>query len=252
MNKKPTLSYTIWFSQRTGSTLLYKALESTGVAGVPREWFNFPPELLTIYKKTNHAELQEYLWKLGSTANGVFGISHSYYEPHFSQLIETLRKFPACPPDETRRTAVWEHVFPNHRHIFMTRRNKIRLAVSWWKAIQSGEWHVSTGEPRNSVDLTNAYSYDAINHLYNECSMREAGIQEFFAEANITPLNIVYEDFIQEYEPTVRTILDHLELDSRSATIAPPALTKLADALSEEWAQRFREERQNGWTNRGW
>jgi LPS sulfotransferase NodH len=48
------------------------------------------------------------------------------------------------------------------------------------------------------------------------------------------------------------TILDYLELDSKSATIAPPALTKLADAVSEEWAQRFREERQNGWTNRGW
>jgi LPS sulfotransferase NodH len=82
--------------------------------------------------------------------------------------------------------------------------------------------------------------------------MREAGIQEFFAEDNITPLNIFYEDFIQEYEGTVRKILDYLELDSRSVTIAPPALTKLVDAVSEEWVQRFREQRQKGWTNRGW
>jgi LPS sulfotransferase NodH len=82
--------------------------------------------------------------------------------------------------------------------------------------------------------------------------MREAGIQEFFAEGNIAPLNIFYEDFIQEYEKTVRTILDYLEVDSRSVTIASPALTKTADTVSEEWVQRFREERQNGWTNRGW
>lgn len=248
---KPRLSYTIWFSQRIGSTLLCKTLEATGIAGVPREWFNCPPDLLTTFNKTNYVELQEYLYKLGTTSNGIFAINHSYYEPHFSQLTETLRKFPACPPT-IKRTEVWEHIFPNHRHIFMTRRNKIRLAVSWWRAIQSAEWHISAGETRKPVDLADKYSFDAINHLYNECSMREAGIQEFFTEGNITPLNIFYEDFIQNYEQTVRTILDYLEVDSKSVTIAPPALAKTADAISEEWVQRFREERQNGWTNRGW
>lgn len=65
-------------------------------------------------------------------------------------------------------------------------------------------------------------------------------------------MNIFYEDFIQSYEEPVRTLLDYLELDSQSATIAPPELIKLADDVSEEWVQRFREERQNGWTNRGW
>jgi trehalose 2-sulfotransferase len=249
---QPQLSYTIWFSQRTGSTLLYKALESTGVAGVPREWFNCPPDLISTYRKASHAELQDYLYKLGTTPNGVFGISHSFHQPHFSQLIETLRQFPASPQNETERVAVWEHVFPSHRHIFMTRRNKVRLAVSWWRAIQSGEWHVAPSEPRKSVDLSKAYSFDAINHLYNECSMREAGIQEFLAEGGITPLNVFYEDFVQNYERTVRTILDYLELDSQTVTIAPPALTKLADEASGEWVQRFREERQTDWVNRGW
>jgi trehalose 2-sulfotransferase len=37
----PTQSYTIWFSQRTGSTLLNRALSSTGVAGDPGEWLTF-------------------------------------------------------------------------------------------------------------------------------------------------------------------------------------------------------------------
>jgi LPS sulfotransferase NodH len=249
---KPRSSYTIWFSQRTGSTLLCKAIESTGIAGVPREWFNCPPDLLSTYRKETYAELQEYLWKLGCTDNGAFGINHSYYQPHFNQLIETLQRFPACSTDNKKPTSIWEEVFPNHRHIFMSRRNKIRLAVSWWKAIQSDNWHVPSGEQRKEIDLSTAYSFEAINHLYNECSMREAGIQEFFTQGNITPLNIFYEDFVQNYEQTIRTILDYLELDSRSVTIAPPALTQLADEISEEWVQRFREERQKGWTNRGW
>ncbi|MFT3894037.1 MAG: Stf0 family sulfotransferase [Anaerolineales bacterium] len=248
----PRASYTIWFTQRTGSTLICKALESTGVAGVPREWFSCPPDLLSTFRQDNYADLQDYLWKLGTTPNGVFGINYSFYEPHFTQLIETLRKFPACLATPTIRRDVWESIFPNHRHIFMTRRNKVRLAVSWWRAIQSGEWHLPVEEPRKSVDLSNAYSYDAIHHLYDECSMREAGIQDFFSEGGIAPLTVVYEDFIQDYEGTIQNILNYLGLNSNSVTIAPPALTQLADDISEEWAQRFREERQQGWVNRGW
>ena len=170
---KPQLSYTIWFSQRTGSTLLCNALEATGIAGKPNEWLNCKPDLLEEFHQASYAELQDHLWNLGSTMNEMFGLKHSYYEPHFNQLIGTLRKFPNCPQKENSRTAIWEHAFPNHRHIFMTRRNKVRLAVSWWKAIQSGEWHLMAGEHRKQADLSNAYSYDAINHLYDECSMRD-------------------------------------------------------------------------------
>lgn len=82
--------------------------------------------------------------------------------------------------------------------------------------------------------------------------MREAGIQEFFSEGNIVPLTIVYEDFIQEYEKTVRKVLEFLELDATKAEVSPPSLARTADDLSEEWVQRFREELQSGWENRGW
>lgn len=249
---KPKLSYTIWFSQRTGSTLLCKALEATRIAGNPGEW------LLNIFKREysqtagDPAQLQQTLWKLGSTANGVFGLKHSFHEPHFSQLIETFRKFPDCPPDESSRVGIWEHAFPNHRHIFMTRRNKVRLAVSWWRAIQTQEWHRQPGVAVKSFDPDGGYSFDAIHHLYRECSMREAGIQEFFSEGNIVPLTLVYEDFVQEYEKTVRKLLDFLGLETSHLEIPAPSLARTADDFSEVWVQRFRQDLQHGWTNRGW
>lgn len=245
---EPSRSYTIWFSQRTGSTLLTEALEALGIAGIPHEW------LLELkdYPASDPAELQKHLWKIGSTANGIFGLKHSFYEPRFSQLIEVFRQFPICPSDEKNRARIWEYAFPNHRHIFMTRRNKVRLAVSWWKAIMGQEWHRRAGESPKSVDLTDAYSFDAIHHLYRECSMREAGIQEFFSEGGIVPLTIVYEDFIMEYEKTVRKILDYLELDRTNIEIPAPSLAPTADSIAEEWTQRFREELQEGWPNRGW
>lgn len=249
---KPTRSYTIWFSQRTGSSLLTTALEATGIAGKPHEWFNCIPTLLDEFQATSHAELQEKLWMLGSTPNGVFAIKHSFCQPHFDKLVETIRKFPTCSPAEANPAHIWESAFPGHRHLFMTRRNKVRLAVSWWKAIQSGEWHLRAGESPKAVDLASSYSFEAIDHLYNECSMREAGIQEFFRQGKIVPLNIFYEDFVQEYETTIRRVLDYIGVDHRAVTVPAPPLAKTADEISEEWVQRFRRERQEGWTNIGW
>jgi len=82
--------------------------------------------------------------------------------------------------------------------------------------------------------------------------MREAGIQEFFSEGNIVPLTIVYEDFIQEYEKTVRKVLEFLGLDTINIKIPYPFLAPTADDISEEWVERFREELQKGWETRGW
>ncbi|HSL31890.1 MAG TPA: Stf0 family sulfotransferase [Anaerolineales bacterium] len=249
---KPTLSYTIWFSQRTGSTLLCKALESIRIAGNPGEW------LLNLFKTEysnaieDPAQLQQALWKLGSTPNRIFGLKHSFHEPHFSQLLETFRKFPGCPPQEENRAKIWENAFPNHRHIFMTRRNKVRLAVSWWRAIKTQEWHRQPGAGTKSYDADSGYSFDAIHHLYRECSMREAGIQEFFSEGKVVPLTLVYEDFVQEYEKTVRKILDFLGMETGHLDIPAPALARTADHVSEEWVQRFRAELQVGWTHQGW
>ena len=38
----PIASYTIWFSQRTGSSFLSTELEQTGIAGIPHEWLLTP------------------------------------------------------------------------------------------------------------------------------------------------------------------------------------------------------------------
>jgi LPS sulfotransferase NodH len=248
---KPKLSYTIWFSQRTGSSLLCRALEATGIAGKPGEWL-YKQDLLKDYDQVSPLDLQLFLWNIASTANGVFGLKHSFFEPAFGRQIELFRQFPNCRPAETNRVAIWENAFPNHHHIFMTRRNKVRLAVSWWKAIQSHEWHRVHGEKPKVVDLSNAYSFEAIQHLYMECTMREAGIQEFFGQGKITPLTIVYEDFILRYEETVRLVLDYLGLDHTSVEIPPQSLDPTADDVSDDWVQRFRHEIQADWENKGW
>ena len=245
---KPKLSYTIWFSQRTGSTLLCRALQSTGVAGQPSEWLS-TTDLLDKYQLNSYAELQRKLWHYGTTPNGVFGVKTGAYEPYLSQIIDTFKQFPGCDSKLDNRVEIWNNAFPNCKHIYMTRRNKVRLAVSWWKAIQSAEWHRKKGKLPVAAELENKYNYEAIAHLFAECSMREAAIQEFFDEGSIVPLTIVYEDFVLNYEATIESIIEYLELPSANISLASPPLQQLADDVSEEWVHRFRKERQIGWTN---
>ena len=250
---RPKRSYTIWFSQRTGSTLLCDALEDTGVAGKPAELFTVETgtDLFAHFGVSTPEALQQKIWELGSTPNGVFGHKQGFWEPHMTYLIDTFRTFPGGA--SRLRAEVWENAFPNGKHIFMTRRNKVRLAVSWWKAIQSEEWHRRRGGAPSSKDISNAYHFDAINHLLEESVLREAGMQAFFTEANTAPMTIVYEDFIVRYEETLKRILNYLEVElPKGYAFAAPKLESLADDLSERWVQQFRDEKQKGWTNLGW
>ena len=244
----PKLSYTIWFTQRTGSTWLCEALASTGVAGRPGELLNHASaaDALKHYNTNDPAELLEQVLQLGSTPNGVFGIKKGYTEPSFGSILEMLTG------TEGPRLARWERAFPNHRHIFMTRRNKLRLAVSWWRAIKSGEWHRRRGQVPSGADLSDGYDALAIDRLMQEAVVREAGIQELFSEAGIVPTQIVYEDALLDLGGTVNIVLRALDLPPVAGDFSSVDLEKTSDTLSEDWVQRFRRDRQDGWTGRGW
>ena len=245
---KPQKSYTIWFSVRTGSTLLSKALEGTGIAGRPNEWL-LPGQ----YDKTLPPKvILENLWRKGTTDNGVFGFKFSMYNPCFHDVMEIFKQLPKNQNIQ-QDMEIWNTTFPNCHHIFMTRRNKVRLAVSWWRAIQSGEWGRKHGNKPSYVDIKDKYCFNAIHQLLLECTMREAGIQELFSQAGIVPLTLVYEDFILDYENTIKNVLNFLEIRyDQDLNIAEPFFDRITDDSSEEWVQRFRKEQQEDWTNTGW
>ncbi len=253
----PTRSYLIWFSQRVGSTMLTQALVDTGVAGRPREWLNVPSvgELLARYDAATVHELRDFLWREATTDNGIMGTKYGMTEALHCDLTSLLAGLVPGLPDPDGREA-WSALYPNCMHVFMTRRNKIRLAVSWWRAIKSGEWHrpsrraptvvdpasgpIDRPEPPARADIVGLYDYNAIAHLFAEASLREAAMQERFDRWGVVPYTIVYEDLIAAYEPTMRALLEFLQIPGRNAIqLTAPAFERLADEVSEAWVQRF-------------
>jgi LPS sulfotransferase NodH len=247
MTAPPKQSYIIWFSQRVGSAVLAQALEDTGIAGRPREWLYDESGAVLMAKLgvSNAVALRETLWCNATTANGVFGIKYGMSCDWHREITSLLA---GALPDADRgdERQAWEAFFPRCKHVFMTRRDKVRLAVSWWRAIKSEEWHRPSGAAPKlpAAGLVDLYRYEAIEHLIIEACLREADMQALFARWGVIPHTIVYEDFTARYEATVRELLEFLEIPEREGiAIPPPALAQLADEISEAWCQRYRRER---------
>jgi LPS sulfotransferase NodH len=231
----PTRSYLIWFTQRVGSTLLAQALEDTGIAGRPREWFNG--------RLPETSSLQQWLWAHATGANGVLGVKYGMLPELHARLTAAFS--PRASGDEL---AAWSAVFPRCKHVFMTRRNRVRLAVSWWRAIKSGEWHrpmrddtaVGRQDAGDTAALEAAYDASAIDHLVREASLREAAIQELFDRWHVVPYTIVYEDFVARYDETVKDVLAFLDVPAHQSVVVPrPAFAAASDDVSQRWYDRY-------------
>ncbi len=228
-------SYFICFTVRSGSSMLCEALTATRLLGTPAEQFyhnsgphNPAGDPIPDYPGYVRRTLAE-----SATPNGVFGtkIAAGYWHNFRQRLGDNL------------------DLFGDLRYVWLTRRNKARQAVSHWMAIQSGRWH----SDRTTTNPEPEYRFDAIDHLVQEMVIGDALWADYYNENHIQPLVIVYEDFVQDLDGTVRRVLDHMDVPAPpDLHVPPPRLKKIADDLSETWVQRYREEKQSGWWTRFW
>jgi len=244
----PEICYALLCSHRSGSTLLSNLLSQTEVAGKPGEFFSHWNG--RSYKNFDFTDYPAYINRVlqeSRTSNGVFGVKVMTAMDGFQGVLQKLEAFPTY--EKLSDTEKIRTFFPNIKFVYLTRRNKVHQAISWWKAAQNDHYH--TTETASMPDTPLEYNFDAITHLLKEVSMEECAHQEFLAMMDAVPLTVVYEDFIQDMEGTVQRIIDFLGI-KEDYTYLEPKIFKMADDLTEEWAQRYRKEVQDGWQNVRW
>jgi len=273
----PTTSYLICTTPRSGSTFLSQALASTGVAGRPDEYFQQlaatglprrPVDYLEglaegsvptprrapdgddrvgpMFDRRRFADFGDYVsWVLGTgtTANGVFGakIMSAYMEGLAAGLREALGdRAPETTPD------LLAAVFPRLRYIHLVRQDKVRQAVSLWRAIQTWQWREDAPEPRPADRAAGdglRYDFAALDHLRRRLIEEEDWWRGYFADAGIEPLTIAYERFAAGHDEVVMAVLRHLEIPFDGAwTLPSPTMRRQSDGLSRDWAARYAEE----------
>jgi trehalose 2-sulfotransferase len=266
----PERSYLVCATPRSGSTLLCDLLDQTGIAGHPEEYFEalrhsgVPRKPHEYFDAERHANIIERLafrelpdgvdrpanplwepdsydrylrWALdqGTTPNGVFGAKLMWgYLGDFATLLRGI-------VGNAGRTVpeLLAATFPNLRYVQITRKDKVRQAVSLWKAVQTQAWRAKDdGAP--AVEPT--FSFRAINFLVRLLTAHDASWDAYFLGLGITPLKVTYEELAEAPERVVRRVLDHLDIAVPGALdLCAPALKVQADARSEEWVRRVNE-----------
>lgn len=88
------------------------------------------------------------------------------------------------------------------------------------------------------------YDFELINRLLRVVARQETMWQEFFAEAGLAPLVLVYEDIVQQPEKNLQQIFHYLGLPTRQnfPTGKRSRSKRLSNKTSEDWYGQFMRE----------
>ncbi len=224
-------------------------LQQTNVAGFPIEFFTpFKPgdnkrhEYLGAKKE---ADFVNKVIQSSTTPNGVFGTKlHGHQIPVLLQKIKVEGLID--PNTIPTIKEVLEARFPNLHYIWVLRKNKIRQAISLYKAFDTGVWFNFSQETPMYLQSTALspnleYNFEKIRECLVLVQKDDAIWEHFFAYNKIEPLVVYYEDFVADYVKGTRKILAYLGLPT-DIPIPEPRTRKQSDKTSEEWEKRFREE----------
>jgi LPS sulfotransferase NodH len=235
-----TSSIVICSLPRSGSWLLAEALDRTGVAGHAREYLR--PELERGYARdwgVAAGDVHDFtrgMLRAGTTAGGVFAL-----KVHWHDCMRYLARARASGYGGNDAD-VLRAVLPAPRFVHIVRRDTVRQAVSWARALDSDAWWQVDGDSAANAAERWDPDFEKIEVLQDLLAEGERGWRAFFAAGGIAPVEVMYEDLVADYAPTVRRVLDQLgiaHLADDGAGVPPPKLRRQADAMSERWVQEY-------------
>ena len=239
-------SLIICATPRSGTTLLCDLLAETGAAGRPNSFFrresrdNWMRRLDVAPGPDFDRRFLDAIIAEGTGDTGLFSMRIMW--PSLPEMTSTLAGlFPAEATDAGRIAAA----FGTPLYVFVGRRDKIAQAISRIKAEQSGLWHrAADGSVREQGGEYRAPEYDraAIEASIAETTAHEANWRHWFADEGIAPLDLAYEDLSADPAAAIRKLLSALGRDPGAADQLVPRTSKLADAQSRDWAERYTRE----------
>jgi trehalose 2-sulfotransferase len=283
----PQRSYIVCATPRSGSTLVCHALAETGVAGRPEEYFEAlrhsgrprrpeeyflgvddqsirdhlgergvgsePPPRSPLWSRAAYDRYLEWAFEAGTTPNGIFGSKLMW--GYFGEFVSLLRNIPAYR--DVPLAEILPTVFPDLTLVRVVRANKVRQAVSLWKAVQTATWRedqatakAASVEADGSPPYRNflaeqrpqlRFHYRAIGHLLEQILIEEACWDAFFEHARIKPILVLYENFEADYETSTLHLLEGLGLSPPADFVFEPRMKRQSDGINDDWAKRYSE-----------
>jgi len=148
------------------------------------------------------------------------------------------------PEIQTDRARI-EVAFGKMLYVHLSRADKLAQAVSLVKAMQTGLWHVAPdgteverlGPPQEPI-----YDFERLRGEVAALEGYDAAWRLWFAEMEIEPLQISYEELSVEPADALAIVCNELGIAAPERENIKPAVAKLADRVSEDWKRRYRRD----------
>ena len=239
--RHPRRCYLICAIARSGSNLLSDGLRNTGRAGRPNQFFLPSGEgrFRAAHLFDAEASFADYVRGIvekTATSNEVFAFKLMGW--YLEDFLARLRQTGAFGGTEGSDLEILLNAFPRLRFIQITRREKLRQAISKARAFQTGLWKVQKGKTEVAEPQ---FDRSLITRCLREGEEHERIWSAFFARLGLEPFRVEYEELCENYEATLRATLDFLKISlPRRAEIGPPATIRQSDALSQQWEEWYR------------
>jgi LPS sulfotransferase NodH len=247
--RHPRRCYVVCTIPRSGSNLLTDGLRDTRRAGMPKQFFLPKAESrysseLRIDLVADYAAYVRAIVNTKITRNEVFGFKlMSWYLEDF---LSRLREAHGFGNSTTSDRELLCSAFPRLRFVRIVRRHKLRQALSTARALQTGLWKVQEGK---NVLREPQFDPDLIEQSLHEAERQDKLWDDFFRRIGIKPFEVEYEKLCQNYETTIRAVLNFLRIKlPAGARVGPPATTRQADEISRIWEKRFLAERPSAYS----
>jgi LPS sulfotransferase NodH len=243
-------SYLLCTVPRSGSWLLADLLEQTEVAGQPEEYFrpdhrNFWCDEWGIARKSPFDHFVSAALANAASGNGVFGAKLHWYQLEW--FTSQLRALPETDQNVTDEALV-RHWFTAPHFVYLYREDKVRQAISYYKASYTDVWFELADEDpgtieeryRRPVPMPEKPDWGYVRHLENGLIHQERLWSEFFARFGAVALEVRYEDMVLAHEETLKRVLDFIGVELPPGTPLPASrLKKQADEVTERLVQEY-------------
>jgi trehalose 2-sulfotransferase len=247
--RHPRRCYVVCTIPRSGSNLLTDGLRDTRRAGMPKQFFLPKAESryaaeLGIDPSADYAGYVRAILNTKITRNEVFGFKlMSWYLEDF---LARLREAHGFGNSATSDVDLLRSAFPRLRFVRIVRCHKLRQALSTARALQTGLWKVQEGK---NILREPEFDPDLIEQSLHEAERQDKLWDDFFRRIGIEPFSVEYEKLCQDYESTLRGVLNFLRVKlPAGARIGPPVTTRQADEISRIWEERFLTERPSAYS----
>lgn len=227
-------SYTIAFAMRSGSNEICNLLARNGF-GAPSEFFQGFAHDGSPGVPGDKEAMAELLSIIAThTHNGVFGSKMACN--HRARVDALLR-------GRVAQYRTIDDFLPNHRWIWLIRRDKIAQAISLCRAEQSGVWAAQAHEMQAAA--SGEFDFYHIMSRVMMLSLNDLAWKSYFERRTISPYIIYYEEFFDDLSASLWRLIEHLGGRPHHLDSAPLEISRTfevqRDEVSKDWAKRFRD-----------